>query len=75
MRTLLAGEGEGVWFDVGNGVADSIGETEKTGEAASSGVAVGVGDSCAETAEAPNAMTVKILAFAAISPSVETFMN
>ena len=73
MRTLLAGEG--VWFGVGSGVVDSAGETETPGDAASTGVAVGVGDSCAKTAEAPNAMTVKILAFAVISPSVEILLS
>lgn len=72
MRTLLTGESEGVWFGVGNGVADSLGKAENTGEAASIGVAVGVGDSCAKTAEAANPIAVKMLAFAVISPSVET---
>ena len=77
MRTLLAGEGDGVWLGVGTGVPDSsgaaenTGDAENTGEAASVGVAVGGGDSCARTAEAPNAIAVKIMAFAVISSGVE----
>lgn len=74
MRMLLAGEGEGVWLDAGSGVADSLGAAENTGEAASVGAAVGDGDSCARTAEAPNAIAVKILAVAVMSSGVEPFL-
>ena len=50
MRTVLAGEAEGVCSGTGDGVTDSPGEIDKAGD--SSGIANGVGDSWAETADA-----------------------
>ena len=49
MRTLLAGEAEGVCSGAGGGVIDSAGEIDKAGD--SSGIAdgVGVGGSWAKT--------------------------
>ena len=61
MRTLLMLEIEGDCSGVGEGVEDSDGDTERTGD--SSGVAAGdeVGDSCAAAEEA-NANVSKIWA-------------
>lgn len=47
MRTLLAGEGEGVCSGVGEGTIDCSGEIEGEGDSAGVGEGVGVGDSCA----------------------------
>ena len=67
MRTLLAGEGEGVCSDAGGGVRDSIGVGDKEGD--SSGVAEGVGvwDSCARAAEAKNTVRIAVLTFVVMS--------
>ena len=45
MRTLLAGEGEGVCSGVGEGGVDCSGEIEE-GDSPGIGEAVGVGNSC-----------------------------
>ena len=47
IRTLLAGEGEGVWSGVGEGGTDCSGELEGEGDSPGVGEEVGVGDSCA----------------------------
>ena len=47
MRTLLAGEGEGVCSGVGEGDTDCSGEIEGEGDSPGVGEAIGVGDSCA----------------------------
>ena len=47
MRTLLAGEGEGVCSGVGEGGTDCSGEIEGDGDSPGVGEGVGVGDSCA----------------------------
>lgn len=47
IRTLLAGEGEGVCSGVGKGGTDCSGETEGEGDSPGVGEGVGVGDSCA----------------------------
>ena len=47
MRTLLAGEGEGVCSGVGEGGTDCSGEIEGEGDSPGVGEGVGVGDSCA----------------------------
>ena len=47
MRTLLAGEGEGVCSSVGEGGTDCSGEIEGEGDSPDAGEGVGVGDSCA----------------------------
>ena len=47
IRTLLAGEGEGVCSGVGEGGADCSGEIEGKGDPPGVGEEVGIGDSCA----------------------------
>jgi hypothetical protein len=47
MRTLLAGEAEGVCSGVGEGAIDCSGEIEGKGDSPGVGEGVGVGDSCA----------------------------
>ena len=47
MRTLFAGEGEGVCPGVGEGGTDCSGEIEGEGDSSGVGEEVGVGDSCA----------------------------
>ena len=47
IRTLLAGEGEGVCSGVGEGGTDCSGELEREGDSSGVGEEVGVGDSCA----------------------------
>ena len=72
MRTLLAGDAEGVCSGTGDGVIDSAGEIDNSGDSSVIGDRAGVGDSCAKTAEAKNAMRVAVLAFAVMSSGVET---
>ena len=45
MRTLLAGDAEGVCSVTGVGVTDSAGEIENSGDASVIGEGAGVGDS------------------------------
>ena len=47
IRTLLAGEGEGVWSGVGEGGTDCSGELDGEGDSSGVGEGAGVGDSCA----------------------------
>src|SRR6266566_8685696 len=47
IRTLLAGEGEGVCSGVGEGDPDCSGEIDGEGDSPGVGEGVGVGDSCA----------------------------
>jgi len=47
MRTLRAGEGEGLCSGVGEGVPDCSGELEEGGDSFCDAEGVGVGDSCA----------------------------
>src|SRR4029450_5016963 len=47
LRTLLAGEGEGVCSGVGEGGTDCSGEIDGEGDSPGVGEGVGVGDSCA----------------------------
>ena len=47
IRTLLAGEGEGVCSGVGEGGTDCSGEIDGEGDSPGVGEGVGVGDSCA----------------------------
>jgi len=49
MRTLLAGEGEGVCAAVGENVVECSGKTEGKGDSSLLGQGVGVDDSCAAT--------------------------
>ena len=72
MRTVLAGEPEGVCSGVGRVVRDSFGEIR--GEGDSRGIAedVGVGDSCAAATEAKVATRNAKLIFLVMSSEVET---
>ena len=47
IRTLLAGEGEGVCSGVGDGGTDCSAEIDGKGDSPAVGEGVGVGDSCA----------------------------
>ena len=49
MRTLLAGEGEGVCAAVGENAVECSGKTEGKGDSSLLGQGVGVDDSCAAT--------------------------
>ena len=75
MRTVLAGEAEGVCSEAGVVVTDSSGEIR--GEGDSPGIAgeVGVGDSCAATTEAKVATRNAKLIFLVMSSEVETSRN
>ena len=72
MRTVLAGEAEGVCSGAGGVVTDSSGEIR--GEGDSPGIAgeVGIGDSCAATTEAKVATRNAKLIFLVMSSEVET---
>ena len=72
MRTLLAGDAEGVCSGTGGGVIDSAGEIEAGEDSSGIGEGVGDGDSCAKTAEAKNVIRIAVLAFAVMSSGVET---
>ena len=75
MRTVLAGEAEGVRSGAEGVVTDSSGEIR--GEGDSPGIAgeVGVGDSCAATTEAKVATRNTKLIFLVMSSEVETSRN
>jgi hypothetical protein len=51
IRTLLAGEGEGVCSGLGEAGTDCSGEIEGEGDSSVVGEGVGVGDSCASAAK------------------------
>ncbi len=74
MRTVLAGEAEGVCSGAGGVVTDS---GEIRGEGDSPGIAgeVGVGDSCAAATEAKVATRNAKLIFLVMSSEVETSRN
>ena len=75
IRTLLAGEGEGVCSGMGEETIDCSGEIE--GEADSSGVGegVGVGDSCASAKEDKITIANARLAIVVMSSEVETSLT
>ena len=52
IRTLLAGEAEGVCAGTGAGVGGSSGEMEGERDSSTVGEGIGVGDSCAKATEA-----------------------
>jgi len=60
MRTLLAGEGEGVCSGVGEGGTDCSGEIEGEGDSPDAGEGVGVGDSCAAAVAAKATQKTKV---------------
>ena len=57
MRTLLAGEDEGVCSGVGEGGTDCSGEIEGEGDSPGVDEGAGVGDSCASVADAAHTTT------------------
>ena len=67
MRTLLAGEGEGVCSGVGEGGTDCSGEIEGEGDSPGVGEGVGVGDSCASAKEDKMAIANARLALVVMS--------
>jgi hypothetical protein len=75
MRTLLAGDGEVVCSGVGEGVADSSGETEGDGCSSGSGDEVGVGESCASAPEPKIAIVNARTVFVVMSREVETALT
>ena len=60
IRTLLAGEGEGVCSGVGEGGTDCSGEIEGKGDPPGVGERVGVGDSCAAAIAAKATQETKV---------------
>ena len=73
MRTLLAGEGEGVCSAVGEDAVDCSGKTEGKGDSSLLGQGVGVDDSCAaairkKAAEMIEATKVTIRNLSIVSP-------
>ena len=60
MRTLLAGEGEGVCSGVDEGGTDCSGEIEGEGDSSGVGEGIGVGDSCATAIDAKATQESKV---------------
>jgi hypothetical protein len=75
IRTLLAGEGEGVCSDVGEGVTDCSGEIEGERDSPGAGEEVGVGDSCASEKEDKMAIAKARLTLVVMSSEVETSLT
>ena len=75
IRTLLAGEGEGVCAGVGEDGTDCSGEIEGEGDSPGVGEDVGVGDSCASAKEDKMAIANARLAFVVMSSEVETSLT
>jgi hypothetical protein len=72
MRTLLAGEGEGVCSEGGEGATDCSGEIEGEEDAAGVGEGVEVGDSCASATEDKMAINNPRVDLVVMSSEVET---
>ena len=72
MRTVLAGEAEGVCSGAGVVVTDSSGEIKGEGDPPGIAEEVGVGDSCAAATEAKVATRNAKLIFLVMSSEVET---
>ena len=75
MRTLLAGDGEGVCSGVGEGTIDCSGEIAGEGDSPGIGEGVGVGDSCASAKEHKMTIANARLAFVVMSSEVETSLT
>lgn len=75
IRTLLAGEGEGVCSGLGEGGTDCSGETEGGKDSPGIGEGVGVGDSCASTEEDKMAIANARIAFVVMASEVETSLT
>ena len=72
MRTVLAGEAEGVCSGAGVVVTDSCGEIRGKGDSPGIAEEVGVGDSCAVATEAKVATRNAKLIFLLMSSEIET---
>ena len=75
IRTLLAGEGDGVCSGMGEGGTDCSGEIDGAGDSPGVGEDVGVGDSCASAKEDKMAIANARLAFVVMSSEVETSLT
>ena len=75
IRTLLAGEGEGVCSVVGEGGTDCSGEIDREGDSPGVGEGVGVDDSCASAKEDKMAIANARLALVVMSSEVETSLT
>jgi len=75
MRTLLAGEGEGVCSGVGAGATNCSGELEGGGDSFCDVEGVGVGDSCASAKEHKATIAKLRLALVVMSSGVETSLT
>ena len=75
IRTLLAGEGEGVCSGVGEGGTVCSGEIDGEGDSPGVGEGVGVGDSCASAKEYKMAIANARLALVVMSSEVETSLT
>jgi hypothetical protein len=75
MRTLFAGEGEGVCSGVGDGGTVCSGEIDDEGGSPTIGEGVGVGDSCPSAKEDKIMITNERMALVVISSRVETSLT
>ena len=75
IRTLLAGEGEGVCSGVGEGGTDCSGEIDGEGDSPGVGEGVGVGDSCASAKDDKMAIANARLALVVMSSEAETSLT
>jgi hypothetical protein len=75
IRTLLAGEGEGVCSGVGEETIDCSGEIEEEGDSPGIGEEVGVSDSCPSAKEDNTAIANARMALVLMSSGVETFLT
>ena len=75
MRTLLAGEGEGVCSGVDEGPIDCSGKIEEEGDSPGVGEGVGVGDSCPSAKEDKMAIANARMALVVMSSGVETSLT
>lgn len=75
MRTLLAGETEGDCSGVGEGVADSDGDTERTGDSSGVTAGEGVGDSCPSATEDKAAIRTARVILSVMSSKIETSLT
>src|SRR5438094_10245206 len=73
MRTLRAGELEGVSSGAGGGVVDSFGEIERAGDSSGGAAGVGVGDCCAAPTETKITVRIANLNLDIMWSEVETY--
>jgi hypothetical protein len=72
IRTLLAGEAEGVCAGTGAGVGGSSGEMEWERDSSTVGEGIGVGDSCAKATDARTIISNAKVSLVVMSSEVET---